>query len=203
MRPWLGATGQGVSQDIATSLGMKRPTGVLINSVYKGGAANKAGLRVGDVVLAVNGHEVNDPKGLRYRIATLPVGETAALRVMRKDRTMALKLLLAPPPETPSPNFTVLTGQQPLAGSKVANLSPALADEFGLDPFVSGVVVIEMTKGSPANRLGFRLGDLVRSVNGKDVANVAHLRSLMSVKSSRWHITVDRGGKVLSLTING
>ena len=203
VRPWLGASGQGVSQDIATSLGMKRPTGLLINNVYKGGAADRAGLRVGDVVLAANGHEVNDPKGLRYRIATLLVGETLALRVMRKGRTMALKLLLAPPPEIPPRNITVLTGQQPLAGSKVANLSPALADEFGLDPFVSGVVVIEMTKGSPANRLGFRLGDLVRSVNGKDVANVAHLRSLMSAKSGRWHITVDRDGKVLSLIING
>ncbi len=203
VRPWLGAAGQAVTQDIATSLGMARPTGVLINHVYKSGAADKAGLRVGDVLLAVNGHEVNDPKGLSFRIATLPVGDTVVLRVLRRKSTLALKLLLAPPPESPPRNTTHLKGRQPMAGAIVANMSPALADETGFDGFAKGVVILDITRGSPSNRLGFRTGDLVRSVNGREIANVSQLRSLLTDDPGLWRITVERGGKLLNLTING
>ena len=203
VRPWLGAAGQAVTQDIATSLRMARPTGVLINHVYKSGAADKAGLRVGDVLLAVNGHEVNDPKGLSFRIATLPVGDTVVLRVLRRKSTLALKLLLAPPPESPPRNTTRLKGRQPMAGATVANMSPALADETGLDGFDKGVVIVDITRGSPSNRLGFRTGDLVRSVNGREIANVSQLRSLLTDDPGLWRITVERGGKLLKLTING
>ncbi|MFQ5763924.1 MAG: Do family serine endopeptidase [Rhodospirillales bacterium] len=203
VRPWLGASGQGVSQDIATSLGMTRPAGVLISHVYQGGAADKAGLKVGDVVLAVNGHEVNDPRGLRYRIATLPIGDEVALRVWRRNRTSALKLTLAPPPENPPRNVTRLSGRQPMAGAIVANMSPALGDELGFDPFATGVIVIQLKRGSAANRLGFRVGDLVRSVNGVEVSSVSRLRALVSERSERWHIGIERNGKLLQLVING
>ncbi len=203
VRPWLGAAGQAVTQDIATSLRMARPTGVLINHVYKSGVADKAGLRVGDVLLAVNGHEVNDPKGLRFRIATLPVGDTVVLRVLRRKSTLALKLLLAPPPESPPRNTNRLKGRQPMAGATVANMSPALADETGLDGFAKGVVILVITRGSSSDRLGFRTGDLVRSVNGREIANVSQLRSLLTDDPGLWRFTVERGGKLLNLTING
>ncbi len=203
VRPWLGALGQGLSQDIASSLGMARPTGVLINFVYKGGAADKAGLRTGDVVLAVNGHEVNDPKGLRFRIATLPVGDTVALRVWRRNATQALKLLLSPPPENPPRELTVLAGRQPLAGATVANMSPALADELGFDLFAKGIVVVDLERGSAANRLGFRIGDLLRAVNGREVPTVADLKPFLRSKTARWRIIIDRDGKSLNLVING
>ena len=203
VRPWLGASGQGVSQDIATSLGMARPTGVLINLVYKGGAADKAGLRTGDVVMAVNGHEVNDPKGLRFRIATLPIGDMVVLRVWRRKATQALKLLLSLPPEDPPRELTVLAGRQPLAGATVANMSPALADELGFDPFAKGIVVVNMERGSAANRLGFRIGDLVRAVNGREVPTVADLKAFLRGKAERWRINIERDGKFLNLVING
>ncbi|MCH8237800.1 MAG: Do family serine endopeptidase [Proteobacteria bacterium] len=203
VRPWLGASGQGVSQDIATSLGMARPTGVLINLVYKGGAADKAGLRTGDVVLAVNGHEVNDPKGLRFRIATLPIGDMVVLRVWRRNATQALKLLLSLPPEDPPRELTVLAGRQPLSGATIANMSPALADELGFDPFAKGIVVVNLERGSAANRLGFRIGDLVRAVNGQEVPTVADLKAFLRGTAERWRINIERDGKLLNLVING
>ena len=203
VRPWLGASGQGVSQDIATSLGMARPTGVLINLVFKGGAADKAGLRTGDVVMAVNGHEVNDPKGLRFRIATLPIGDTVVLRVWRQKGTQALKLLLSPPPEDPPRELTVLAGRQPLSGATIANMSPALADELGFDPFAKGIVVVNLERGSAANRLGFRIGDLVRAVNGQEVPTVADLKAFLRGTAERWRINIERDGKLLNLVING
>ena len=203
VRPWLGAAGQPVKHDIATSLGLFRPSGVLINKVYKGAAAATAGVRVGDVILALDGHEVNDQHALRYRIATLSVGSTAPLQVWRRKKVLELNLSLAPPPETPPRNVTVLEGHQPLSGARVANMSPGFAIEVGLDPFARGVMIVDLQRGTPANRLRFRIGDMVHGVNGKKVANVTQLQSLLSMKTGKWEINFERGGKVLNLVING
>lgn len=203
VRPWLGAGGQTVTQDIATSLGLVRPTGVLISNVFKGASADTAGLRVGDVVMAVDGHEVNDQQALRYRIATLPVGSAVPLRVWRRQNNLTLNLSLTPPPEKPERNVTALEGLQPLSGTRVANISPAFALEIGVDPFSTGVMIVDMQRGSPANRLGFRVGDIVRGVNGKKVINVTQLRTLLTKELERWKITLERDGKVRNLVING
>ncbi len=203
VRGWLGAGGQSVSQDIATSLGLSRPTGVLISHVYRGAAVDAGGLRVGDVILAISGHEVNSPKALRYRIATLPVGDTVPLRVWRRNNTLALKLKVAPPPDTPSKDVSALQGQQPLAGARVANMSPAFAIEIGVDPFVRGVMIVDLARGSPANRLRFKIGDLIRNVNGAKVETVSQLKALLNRRMEQWRITIDRKGKSLNLTING
>ncbi len=203
VRPWLGTIGQAVTYDIASSLGMKRPSGVLISNVYKGSAADAAGLRVGDVVLAVNGHEVNDPKALSFRIATLPVGDSVVLRVWRRSGTAALKLVLSPAPETPPRDIAGLDGRHPLAGATVGNMSPALAEELGFDPFAKGVIVLDLKRGSPANRLGFRVGDVVRAVNGSEIATVADLKAALARGADRWQINIDRGGESMKLVING
>ena len=82
-------------------------------------------------------------------------------------------------------------------------MSPGFAIEIGLDPFARGVMIVDLKRGSPANRLRFRIGDLVRGVNGKKVANVTQLQSLLSTKSGKWEIIFERGGKVLNLVIKG
>src|SRR5690606_22161908 len=83
VRPWIGASGQPVTQDLAHGLGLAGPVGVGVNDVYPGGPAAKAGLDVGDVVVAINGRDVEDPEALRFRLATLGVGGTADLTVLR------------------------------------------------------------------------------------------------------------------------
>ena len=85
-RPWFGASGEAVTNEIALGLGMTRPAGVLIAEVYPGGPADRAGLRSGDVVLAIDGREVSDPEALKFRIATRKLGETATLDVLRRGR---------------------------------------------------------------------------------------------------------------------
>ncbi len=202
VRPWLGASGQTVNQDIANSLGLETPSGVLINAVHDAGSAKSAGLRVGDVILAVNGHEAYDGHALAHRIATLPVGEQAVLRIYRGGQTKALNLTLLPPPETPKRNVQELKGEQPLRGAIVANMSPALAEEIGVDPFLDGVFILSIQRGSPANRLGFRRGDFVRAINGKMVSSVRGLVQLVQQPTERWRITVERGGKQRDLVIN-
>ena len=202
VRPWFGAAGQAVSQDIANSLGLTRPAGVLISAVHRIGAASRAGIEVGDVVLALNGHEVNDLTSLRHRVATLPVGDTAAVRVWRGGRTRAVKLQLMPAPADPPPNRTELSGEQPLAGATVANLSPAFADELSIDPFQEGVMIIKIVRGTPANRLRFRTGDIVRTVNAKEIDRVRTLTDELTRTVDRWRVVVLRNGRPRELVID-
>ena len=203
VRPWLGAWGQPVTAEIAQSLGMERPSGVLINDVYPGGPAERAGIRVGDAVVTVNGRPVDDPKALNFRIATLPVGETAKLRLVRRGRETRVDLPLVAPVEDPPREVTELSGRHPLSGATVANMSPALADELGLSRFRPGVVILGMRRGTPAARLGFQPGDTVLEVNSGDVDSVNGLKRSVASPSARWQVVIERDGEKLNLVIGG
>ncbi|HEY4136385.1 MAG TPA: DegQ family serine endoprotease [Alphaproteobacteria bacterium] len=204
VRPWLGANGQAVTAEIATSLNLPHPEGVLISGVNAKGPASRAGLRVGDIVTAIDGRDVDSPEALRFRIATLPVGKSAKLTVLRRSGEHAeLTLALESPPETPARDQATLQGSVPLAGATVANLSPALADELALPTEASGVIVMDVGRGSIAARLGLKPRDVVVSVNGADVESVAGLRRLMTRNGtdSRWRIAIRRGDQVLTLVV--
>lgn len=201
-RPWFGAAGQTVTPDIAATMKFKRPVGILINNVYPGGPAANAGIRVGDVVTHVGGREVNDPEALRFRIATRSVGDVARLKYLRSGKPGKVNLVIAAPPETPPARTTELSGAHPFAGATVANLSPALADEIGADIMARGVIIREVRRGSTAARFRFEPGDIVRQVNGAEVKSVGKLQRMLSRPVNRWRLAVERGGRVLRLSIN-
>ena len=200
-RPWLGASVQAVTSDLASSLGLKRPTGVIVGGIYSGGPADRAGLRVGDVILSVNRREVVDPAGLFFRIATLKLGTTATLKVLRGGRESSHRLALVEASEDPPRNLTVLSGRHPFSGATVANLSPVLAEELSIDPMQRGVIVLELRRGSPAHRLGFRPGDIVLRVNGREAQTVRALDRILSRPVQSWRITLKRDGQTLSFVI--
>ena len=203
VRPWLGATGQRVTADLATSVGLPRPQGVLVNVVRPRSPADRAGIRIGDVVLAVNGREVADVDSLRFRLATLPVGGTARVDLWRRGAGQTVSVALLAPPEDPPRDATDLSGQHPFAGATVANLSPAVVDEMGLDGAAdAGVVILQLRGGAAASRLGFRTGDIIAQVNGEDIASVSQLRSVLRRDAARWRITVIRAGRPLTMVID-
>ena len=203
IRPWLGAWGQQVTAEIAHSLGIKRPVGVLVDEVYAGGPADRAGVRVGDVVLSVKERPVDDPESLNYRIATLPVGGTVPVGLWRRGDPITVSLEVAPPPEVPPRDTTELDGRHPLTGATVANMSPALAEELGENRYRPGVAVLGVYSGSPAQRLGFQPGDRILEVSGQKVMTVAALKTTIARQRSRWSITFLRGGKALNLVVGG
>ena len=202
-RLWLGASGQAVTAEIARSIGLDRPGGVIVNGVYGSGPADLAGVRVGDVIVGVDGREVTDPASLAYRIATRPPGGVVTVNLVRDGQRLDLRVRLVEPPEEPPRDRRVLDGRHPLAGATVANLSPALADELGLDPMRRGVIVLAVARGSPAARIGARAGDLVREVNGRSAASVAALRSLLDGARGGWRIALARGERRIDLVIQG
>jgi Do/DeqQ family serine protease len=203
VRPWLGASGQRVTAEIAETLGLAHPVGVLVDRVHPGGPADRAGVKSGDVITAVDGLEVGDPQGLRFRVATKPVGGSAALAVMRQGRQMTLRLPLAAPPEIPPRETTEIKGTGPLQGAVIANMSPALAVELSMDTSLGGVVVVEVKNNSRAQRLRLRPGDFVVEINDVLINDVAGLRRALSQAPPGWKITVRRGERVMTATFPG
>lgn len=201
VRPWIGAGGQTVTPDIALSLKLDRPIGVLVNDVYPGGPADRAGIKVGDVITEVNGHEIDDPEGMRFRIATLQIGATAEIMVIRHGQSTKVSVPLVPPIEDPPRHATLLAGNQPLAGTTVANLSPALAEELNLSSQSRGVIITEIAPTSVALRFGVRPGDMVVRIDKEDVANVDALVAIMARPAKGWHIELKRDGKQLALDV--
>ncbi len=200
-RPWLGAATQTVTADIAASLDMTRPRGVMIRSLYQGGPADLAGMAVGDVIVAIDGHDVASPKALNFRMGTRMIGKTASFDVWRDGHVRGLDLKLVAAPETPPRQITEMEGRQPLAGATVANLSPALAEELGLHTLASGVIILKVTQRSLARRFRFRKGDLILGVNKVRVGLVSELVAVMKEPAKDWRITMQRGGKVHTIRI--
>jgi Do/DeqQ family serine protease len=137
-RPWLGAKLQQVTPDIADSLGLKRPSGALVASVVADSPAARAGIHTGDVIVSVDGAEVDDPNAFDYRFATKPLGGTAQIALLRQGRQTVVPVALQPLPATPRDEIEIKSAS-PFRGATVANLSPALADELQLDPQAHGV----------------------------------------------------------------
>ena len=201
VRPWLGAAGQNVTSDIAQALGMKRPYGVMVTTVHDQGPAKRVGVKVGDVLLSINGHELDDVQDLRFRIATLSVGEVAKVSVMRRGGKVQLDMTLDAPPEIPKRDETVLQGRHPFGGARVANLSPALADQLGLPHVLTGVIILQLDRTGSAARLGFEAGDIVRKINGDPVLGVRTLAAMVQDPRSGWLIVFERGGRQLKLVV--
>ena len=203
VRPWLGASGQPVTSELAQALGLGRPVGVLVNAVVKGGPADRGGLRNGDVVTAINGREVDDPEGLRFRLATLEPDSDARLSVLRDRQERDITVHLTTPPETPPRDVTEVNGTNPFTGTTIANLNPALAEELGMDGAASGVVVLSVRSGSIANRLQFQPGDILRRVNDTAIAQVADARRALGRSVESWRVTIERNGEKLTLQVGG
>lgn len=201
VRPWFGAASQKVTADLAASLGLRRPVGVLINDVYPNGPASRAGVRPGDVVVTLNGREVAEPKALRFKIATLGIGGSGKLGVLRQGRELSLTFPLERPPEEPARDITELGGQNPLSGATVANLSPALAEEISIDPMQRGVIVLGMDRRSRARRHGLRPADIIVQLNDRKIDTVATLREILRNARAPWSFSVRRDGKLLSATV--
>ena len=200
-RPWLGAKLQPVTAEIADSLGLKRPAGALIANVVSDGPAAKAGLKAGDVIVSVDGQDVEDPNAFDYRFATKPLGGSAKIGAVRGGKEIVATVALQSAPDIPRDEVTV-KGRSPLSGATVANLSPALADELQLGNVDKGVVVLDIADGSYASNLGFRRGDVVVSVNDNHVDSTRELARLTDQRNRTWRIVIQRGGQQISAVFN-
>src|SRR5882762_4378962 len=192
-RPWLGARLQAVTPEIAETLGLRLPSGALVANVVANSPAARAGLKSSDLIVAIDGQAVDDPNAFDYRFATRPLGGSAQIDVQRAGKTVKLTVALEIAPDT-NRDEIVLTARSPFQGAKVANISPAVADELHLDSDTEGVVVTELGDDSTAANVGFQKGDIILAVNNQKIAKTSDLEKATREAARLWRITVVRGG---------
>jgi Do/DeqQ family serine protease len=202
-RPWFGASLQPVTSDLAESLGLDRPGGALIKGVHAMGPAARAGLKAGDVVVSIDGKRVQDPQALQYRFVTKGLGGSAELGIMRHGQARTAKVPMVAAVEDPPRDERDVDGRNPLVGAKVANLSPAVAEELGIEEEGPGVVVLDVKPNTPAARLGVKRGDLVIGLNNDKVTSVAGLVKALGASPEGWRLSFQREGQVYNLAIQG
>jgi Do/DeqQ family serine protease len=180
-RSQLGIAIQGVSPDVAASLGLKDERGALVSSVSKDSPAEKAGVERGDVIVSVDGEAVNDGNALRNRIASSKPGSTVSLGVVRDgaEKTLRVTLRELAPTQTADAKGESVEGGR--LGLSVRPVTSEDARELGLESR-QGLLVAEVDPAGPAARAGIQPGDVIEEVNRKPVADAAELRA--AAKSS-------------------
>jgi Do/DeqQ family serine protease len=201
VRPWLGARLQPVDGEIATSLGLERPTGVLVTSLYEKGPAAEAGLKRGDAILAVDGQAVDNPDAFGYRFTLKGTQGQTPLTVLRGGKQTTLQVKLMPPPENPPREPVRVRSRSPLAGATLVNMSPAVAEELQIDISDDGVVVAELDERSVAANLGFQKGDQIVAVNSDRLASTKDAERMLDRAGGYWEITINRGGRVFTTAL--
>jgi Do/DeqQ family serine protease len=201
-RPWLGARLQAVTPEIAEGLGLRLPSGALVANIVTNSPAARAGLKVSDLIIAIDGQTVDDPNAFDYRFATRPLGGSSQLDVQRAGKTVKLTVALESAPDIGRDEI-VLTTRSPFQGAKVANISPAVADELHLDADTQGVVVTDLADDGTAANVGFQKGDIILAVNNQKIAKTGDLEKASRESVRLWRITLVRGGQQINVTLGG
>ncbi len=145
---------------------------------------------------------MGDPRAVQYRLTTRGVGQASLLTIIRKGQRIQVELRLEAAPKPGRDDVRNLTGQHPFDGLRVANLSPALADELGIEA-ESGVVILQVRPDSVAARLGFSPGDIVARIGDSEIDVIATLEETLKKRPRTWGVAVKRGTQVMTLQVPG
>jgi serine protease Do len=192
VRPWLGITTQKVTADLAESLGFSVPHGLLVAYLNPASPLRDAGMKVGDVIVSMNSHPISDSAEMKFRMATVPIGDTASIGISRKGETKTITVKAMAPPNVPPRNDTLLAGYNPLAGATVANINPSVSLELGIGRDL-GVVVVKVNPQSQAARI-VEPGDIIEVINDTKIIDLASLRDALQNASDGWAIEIDSRG---------
>ncbi|WP_156495588.1 PDZ domain-containing protein, partial [Alcanivorax sp. HI0033] len=189
----LGVTIQDLTSELAEAFGVKRKSGVVITQVMEESAAEKAGIKSGDVVIAVDDRPVKRAADLRNKVGMAPVGEKVKLTVLRDGKKREMTAVISESSEQASSGETV---SKYLEGASLRDLRKG-----ELQHAESGVLVDEVKQGSPAWRAGLRRGDVIINANRQDVQNTAELRNAIDDKDGTLLLRVNRNGGVFFVVI--
>jgi serine protease Do len=205
-RAQLGVTAQQVTSDMAQNLGLKSTGGAIVSSVTPGSAADRAGLKQGDVIQSFNGVQVHDFNTLRNRVAEAGPGSTADLVIVRdgaeKHVSVKLEELTAERTARRSGGEPDSSDDRAALGVSVAPLTPELASRLGAPKDASGLVVEDVDADSRAADAGIQPGDIIQSVNRQPVKTIGELRDAVRRSSDRpVLLLINRQGNSLFVTV--
>jgi serine protease Do len=203
----LGVTIQSVDADLASSLSLPAARGAIVTSVSSGGPAEKAGLKRGDVITAINKQPVIDNNSLRNLVATQPPGSSVEVTASRNGRDQNFQVALAelperrPESEDEDTSSTSATGNQKY-GLSLQPFTPGMAERSGLEANDEGLFVTRIDPSGSAAEAGIRQGDLILEVNRQPVRTVAEFSAAMQRSGAKPALVlVKRRGGVIYLTL--
>ena len=176
-RGWLGVGIQPLTPELAGKFGVKENEGVLVNEVFEGDPAHKAGIQPGDIILNVDGQPVDTPNTLARVIAGFVPGKKAGVEVMRDGKKKMLTIELV---ERKDEAVTASIPKQPetFLGLSVQDLTPEIAERFKIKDD-KGAIVTKVEPGSAAESEGLKEGDLIKEVNREKVNSAVDFKNLM------------------------
>src|SRR3954454_20693852 len=205
-RAQLGVTVQGVTPEMAESLGLKHSHGAVVSSVTAGSAAEKAGIKRGDVIQSFNGLPVHDTNTLRNRVAEAGPGSSAEVVLLRdgSEKRLTVKLDEA----KPSASARMRDGEPGASDDKtalgvgVAPLTPELAERARAPKNAHGLLVEDVNPDGRAAEAGIQAGDVIQEVNRQAVTSVDDLKAALKKTSDKpTLVLISRQGNNLFLTI--
>lgn len=197
VRPWAGIAGQPMNSDIADSLGLSLPEGVVISDMHASSPLAKAGFSVGDVVTHVDGELVNSPSEMMFRMSVTGIGGMSTMTRLRDGERDELSVQMIEAPDEPPAEDITLDDRTVLPGLVVARANPAVIAYMGLPLSTKGVVVVD--PGPYGNRAGLQHGDIVEGINGEAMDTTQDIRQALS-ETGRWvRLDLQRRGQKLSL----
>lgn len=172
-RGYLGAQIQNLTEEIAASLGIEGETGALVAEVTPDGPAAGSGLQAGDVVLALNGNELESATDLTRRVAQARPGETLALRVLRDGRAMEIRVRAGTRPLDAGSPVAPVAERDAVLGMMLGPIDETARRRFQLRPGQTGAVIERVVPGGEAAQKGLRAGDVVERAAGRAVRSAA------------------------------
>jgi Do/DeqQ family serine protease len=194
-RAWLGMSVDSITYDMAQALALEKPGGVIVRKIIKGGPAEDAKLTVGDIILRMGEHNISNEADYRFRIATMPLNSKISLSILRNGVPSSVQITLKEAPSDFKSKRVQITGRNPLSGSIVIDLSPAVASELGFEGDEGGIVILAIKPGSPAAYTGILPGDIIKKINGIEIVKAIEMSKYLSRSFGGWAIEFERGGR--------
>jgi len=201
LRPWVGIGLQDITSDLMKFFNLKEKTGALISQVYAGSPAEKAGLKVGDVVIEVDGVKVKSSQDVVREVLKKKIGQSVNFVFLREGKRTEISVATAQMPEKIGERESAQPTKE-WFGLRVSNVTPDLAKQLGLKK-AEGVVIVGVEPNSVAQTAGLKAGDIILEVNRQKISSENDYRSVMEkVKLDQGVLfLIDRAGSTFFATM--
>ncbi len=193
---WLGVQIQDITDDVAEYYGLKDRDGVLVYQVLPESPATKAGIRDGDIVKAYNGNAIHHSRELIDQVSLSKAGDRATMEILREGKRQTVQIQIGERPADPDVSGSTAIGEA-WRGMQVAPVNQATAEQFGVAPTISGVVIIDVKDNSPADEAGVRPGDVINEINRVRIDSINDYRKVITQVRGNALVKTNRGYVVI------